>query len=223
MYRIFIVEDDGTIADIMKTQLEAWGYTVACVETFDDVMEQFTGFGPQLVLLDISLPHRNGFHWCREIRKVSKVPVMFISSASDAMNMVTAINMGADDFIAKPFDLPVLMAKVQALLRRAYEFDDPAELMEHKGVIFSVGEGAIYHDGKRVELTRNEHRILHTLMQSRGKTVSREEIMQRLWEHDSYVDDNTLTVNVTRLRKRLEEIGVHDFIHTRKGEGYRLE
>lgn len=223
MYQIFIVEDDATISGVMKSHLESWGYVVTCAAPLDDIMPQFTAIAPQLVLLDIGLPHRNGFHWCTEIRKVSKVPVIFISSASDNMNMVMAMNLGGDDFIAKPFDLQVLVAKVQALLRRTYEFDEPTDLVEHRGVIFNISDSTVHFSGSRIELTRNEARIFHTLMLNRTRTVSRDEMMQRLWENDSYVDDNTLTVNVTRLRSKLAEIGIKDFIHTRKGEGYRVE
>lgn len=223
MYKIFLVEDDNTIAGILQSQLSHWGYEVQCASDFRDVLNQMIRFAPQLVLLDISLPHRNGFHWCREIRMHSQVPILFLSSAGDSMNMIVAMNLGADDFIAKPFDLPVLVAKVQALLRRAYEFEEPVELIEHRGVVFHPGDGTVHFDGQRVELTRNEHRILHTLMLARGQTVSREELMQRLWESDSYVDDNTLTVNMTRLRKKLEGISVRNFIVTRKSEGYRVD
>lgn len=223
MYKILLVEDDATIAGVIKEQLEQWGYQAFCVTAFDRVLEDFAEQQPQLVLLDLSLPHRSGYYWCQEIRKLSKLPILFLSSAGDNMNMVMAMNLGADDYVAKPFDLQVLVAKIQALLRRTYEFHEVSELLEHRGVILNAADGSVHHGGNTVELTRNEHRILHTLMQQRGRTVSRDELMRRLWESDSYVDDNTLTVNINRLRKKLEEAGITQFIHTKKGEGYRVE
>lgn len=222
MYKILIVEDDLAIATAMQNWLSDWGYEVARVENFEQVMTSFLAFAPQLVLLDISLPGKSGFFWCGEMRKLSKVPIIFISSASDSMNIVTAMNIGADDFIAKPFDLHVLVSKVQALLRRAYEFEQTAELIEHNGLILNIANATVHYHGSSLELTRNEYRILHTLMEWRGRIVSREQIMQALWEDDSYVDDNTLTVNITRLRKKLETIGVADYIQTKKGEGYMV-
>lgn len=220
MYRIFVIEDDRIISGVIKTQLEAWGYEVALTDDLKNPMTQFMVFLPQLVLLDISLPYFNGYHWCRELRKYSKVPIIFISSASDNMNIIMAVNEGADDFIAKPFDISVLIAKVQALLRRTYEFEGTAQLVEHKGVVLDIGNSTLSFHGERVDLTKNEYRILKTLMEHRGKTVTREEMMTTLWESDSYVDDNTLTVNINRLRKKLEVVGIIDFILTKKGIGY---
>ncbi|MDD3279114.1 MAG: response regulator transcription factor [Lachnospiraceae bacterium] len=223
MYRILMVEDDETISHEIKENLESWGYEVQETENFKDVMALFARFDPQLVLMDISLPFYNGYHWCAQIRQVSKVPVIFLSSASDNMNIVMAVNMGADDFVAKPFDLMVLMAKVQAMLRRTYEFAGQTNLIEHKGVILNISDASISYQGEKVELTKNEYKILQILMEHMGNTVSREAIMTRLWETDSYVDDNTLTVNVTRLRRKLEETGISDFIQTKKGMGYIIE
>lgn len=180
-------------------------------------------YDPQLVLLDISLPFYNGYYWCAEIRKLSKVPIIFISSASDKMDIVMAMNMGGDDFLSKPFDLTVLTAKVQALLRRAYDFTVESALMECRGAVLNTADGTLVFRGERIELTRNEHRILQMLMQNRGKIVSRDAIMTRLWESDSFVDENTLTVNVARLRKKLEGAGLTDFIKTKKGSGYLVE
>ena len=161
-------------------------------------------------------------HWCAEIRKVSKVPIIFISSASDNMNIVMAMNMGGDDFITKPFDLGVLTAKVQAMLRRTYDFAGQSELLENRGAVLNIGSATLTYRGVRIDLSKNEFKILHMLMENRGKAVSREAIMARLWETDSFIDDNTLTVNVTRLRKKLEEAGLSDFIVTRKGLGYMV-
>ena len=220
MYKILIVEDDFVIAKTMKKHLTSWGYDVECAEDFKNVLAQFVSFDPQLVLLDISLPFFNGYHWCTEIRKVSKVPIIFISSASDNMNIVMAINMGGDDFIAKPFDLTVLTSKVQALLRRTYDFTGKTHLLEHKGAILNTSNSTLTFNGQKIELSKNDYKILHILLENKGKTVSRDNLMTRLWETDDFIDDNTLTVNINRLRKKLAEIGLNDFIHTKKGIGY---
>lgn len=222
MYRILIVEDDNIIAAAMEKHLSAWGFEVQCVEDFSAVMQHFARFNPQLVLMDISLPFFNGYHWCTEIRRVSKAPVIFVTSMSDNINLVTAMNMGADDFIAKPFDLGVLTVKVQAMLRRSYEFAGSAELLEHGGAILNVSDGSLTVGENKIDLTKNEYKILHILMESRGKIVSRDAIMDALWQSDSYIDDNTLTVNMTRLRKKLEEAGLPNFISTKKGAGYMI-
>ena len=222
MYRILIVEDDAVIASALEKHLETWGWIVKTVENFENVLGEFTSFEPQLVLLDISLPFYNGYHWCSQIRAVSRVPVIFISSASDNLNIVMAMNMGGDDFIAKPFDLTVLTAKVQALLRRTYDFVGQSRLIEHRGAVFNCDDGTLTFGSEKIELTKNEHRILMVLLESKGKIVSRDVLMTRLWESDSYVDDNTLTVNITRLRKKLEQAGLSDFITTKKGSGYLI-
>ncbi|QNL45021.1 response regulator transcription factor [Oscillibacter hominis] len=222
-YRILIVEDDGVIARVMEDHLKSWGYAVRCVTDFERVLEEFAAFDPQLVLMDISLPFFNGYHWCAELRKVSKVPVVFISSASDDMNLILAVNMGGDDFLSKPFELPVLTAKVQALLRRTYDFGAPAHVLSCGGAVLNVSDSSLSAGGKRVELTRNELRILQLLLENRGRIVSRESLMVRLWESDAFVDENTLTVNMTRLRKKLGSAGLSDLIQTKKGAGYLVE
>lgn len=223
MYKILIVEDDKVIAKAIQKQITSWGYETRMVENFQKVMETFVEFCPQLVLLDISLPFYNGYHWCTEIRKVSRVPIIFISSNSENMNIVMAMNMGADDFIAKPFDLTVLTAKVQALLRRTYDFANDSNLLEHQGVLLNCNDTMVSYNGRQCELTKNEFRILQLLMEQHGSVVSREAIMQALWESDSFVDDNTLTVNVTRLRRKLESMNLTNYIKTRKGLGYIVE
>ena len=222
LYRIFVVEDDGTIARMVRTGLEQWGYTVRCAENFDRVDQDFAEFDPQLVLLDISLPRYNGYHWCSEIRRASKVPVVFLSSAADNMNIVMAMNMGGDDFIAKPFDMNVLVAKVQAILRRTYDFGAPAHLLPCAGGMLNPESSMLHLNGEDISLTRNELRIVQLLLEHRGQIVSRGDLMTRLWESDSFVDENTLTVNIARLRKKLEDAGVHELIRTKKGEGYWL-
>ena len=223
MYKLLIVEDDAGIAAAIKAQVEAWAMSCRVIEDFRGVMREFAEFQPHLVLMDISLPFFNGYHWCAEIRRVSKTPIIFISSASDNMNIVMAMNMGGDDFIAKPFDMSVLMAKIQALLRRTYDFAQPSPLLAHRGAVLDAGSGALKYEGKTIDLTRNEFRILLALMEKRGNVVSREKLMERLWETDSFVDENTLTVNVNRLRKKLDAAGLTGFIATRFGVGYIIE
>lgn len=221
-YRILVVEDDLTIAGTVAGQLSSWGYQVKCVKDFQNVLQEFAGFDPQLVLMDLSLPFFNGFHWCDEIRKLSQVPIIFLSSAADNMNMVMAMSRGADDFIPKPFDMDVLVAKVQAMMRRAYSFGNSGNMLEHKGVILNLANTTLNWAGETIELTKNDFRILQILFENAGKIVSREAIMTKLWENDSFIDDNTLTVNITRLRKKLESAGLNDFIVTKKGLGYRI-
>ncbi|KYH29482.1 response regulator transcription factor [Clostridium colicanis] len=223
MYKILIVEDDLIIAKSIKNHIQSWGFEAECVTDFKDVLWAFVSYNPQLVLLDISLPFFNGYHWCNEIRKLSKVPIIFISSASDNMNIVMAMNMGGDDFIAKPFDLNVLTAKVQAMLRRTYDFAGQTHLLEHKGAILNISDSTLSYQGKKIELSKNENKILGILIENKGKAVSRDTIMTRIWETDNYIDDNTLTVNITRLRKKLQDIGLFDFIETKKGIGYMVK
>lgn len=223
MYRLLIVEDDRGIAEGVREQAEAWDITARIVTDFHGVMAEFSRFDPHIVLLDISLPFFNGYHWCGEIRRVSNVPVIFISSAADNMNMIMAMNMGADDFIAKPFDGSVLIAKIQALLRRTYDFAPYVPVLEHKGAMLNTGDGSFLYKNEKIPLSKNEYRILLTLMKNKGKTVSRERLMEQLWETDSFVDENTLSVNVNRLRKRLEAAGLEGFITTKFGVGYIIE
>lgn len=222
MYRILIVEDDEMIAGSVKRHLERWDYEVVCANDFANIMSEYASAAPQLVLMDIKLPFYNGYHWCSEIRKVSKVPIIFLSSAADNMNIVMAVNMGGDDFVAKPFDLDVLTAKIQALLRRSYDFVSQSVVLEHRGAMLNLTEATLVCSGGKLELTRNELRILQVLMENKEKVVSRDTLMTKLWESDSYVDENTLSVNVNRLRKRLESVGLADFIQTKKGIGYRI-
>ena len=223
MYKILIVEDDETIASTVEKRILAWGYEARRVLDFRNVISEFAAFDPQLVLLDVMLPFYNGYHWCNEIRKISKVPVIFLSSAADNMNIVMAMNMGGDDFVSKPFDLDVLIAKIQAVLRRTYDFNGQTGLLEHRGAILSMSDAVLTYQGERVKKTKNEYRILLTLMENKGKIVNRDLLMTKLWETDSFVDENTLTVNVTRLRKELAEAGLENYIITKKGIGYMVE
>ena len=222
MYRIFIIEDDPGIAEGIKRQVESWNLEARCAENFEKILEEFTAYDPQLVLLDISLPFYNGYYWCQEIRKISKVPVIFISSASDNMNIVMAMQMGGDDFIAKPFDKMVMMAKIQAMLRRTYDYGGEKAFLEYRGAVLNTADASLSYEGEKIDLTKNEYRILQTLLENKGKIVSRERLMEKLWESDSFVDENTLSVNVNRLRKKLEKAGLTDFISTKVGMGYLI-
>lgn len=223
MYRIFIVEDDEGIARGVTQLVNAWEMEAVTVRDFRNVSGEFAACNPQLVLMDIGLPFMNGYHWCSEIRRVSKVPIIFLSSASDNMNIIMAMNMGADDFIPKPFDGSVLIAKIQALLRRAYSFGESSPVLEHRGAMLNTGDNSLVYQGKQISLSKNEYRILLELMRSRGKVVSRERLMEALWQTDDFVDENTLTVNVGRLRKKLEAAGLSDFIVTKFGVGYLID
>lgn len=221
-HRIMIVEDDPVIAGAMSKFIAGWGHQVHIAENLRDIMPEFEAFQPQLMLLDISLPFFDGYHWCQEIRKTSQIPVIFISSASENLNIIMAINMGGDDFIAKPFDLSILMAKIQALLRRSYDFSGTPPQPQSHGAVLNTGDASLSFQGQRIALTKNEYRILEALMARSGTVVSRDTLMEKLWETDSYVDENTLTVNIGRLWKKLAAAGLPDFIVTKKGMGYLI-
>ncbi len=220
MKKILIIEDDRIIAEAINEHLSLWGYDVLCIQDFSKVMESFNEFSPHLVLLDITLPFKNGYSICEDIRKVSKLPIIFISSANESMNIVLAMSMGGDDFIAKPFDLDVLSAKVQATIRRSYDFNNDETQLNIKGVILNTENALCSYNENSIELSKNEFIILKTLMINKSKIVSRDEIMNRLWNTNIFIDDNTLTVNITRLRKKLNDIGIINFIETRKSLGY---
>lgn len=221
--KIFIVEDDPVIASAVAEHIASWGCETRIAQNFQNIVQEFVEFDPQLVLLDVGLPFYNGYHWCSEIRRISSVPIIFVSSASDNMNIVMAINMGADDFIAKPFDLDVLTAKVQALLRRTYDFAAASPVLSHRGAVLQTGDQSLLVDGEKLPLSKNEYRILWTLLQDKGTIVSREKLMEALWQTDSFVDENTLSVNMARLRKKLDGAGLTGFITTKIGAGYLVE
>lgn len=222
MYKLYIVEDDAGIASGICEQVTKWDIKGYAVSNFRNIIGEFSEIKPDIVLLDVSLPFFNGFHWCSEIRRVSKVPIIFISSASDNMNMVMAMNMGADDFVAKPFDINVLTAKILAVLRRTYDYSEGITIIEHRGAVLNMSDNSLVYNGESVPLTKNEYRILLTLMEDRGKIVSREKLMEKLWATDTFVDENTLTVNVNRLRKKLDSYGLEGFISTKVGVGYLI-
>lgn len=222
-YRIYIVEDDWDIANKMKKHLEKWAYHVTLAENFEDILGEAGQILPDLILLDIHLPCYNGFYWCRELRRLFKVPIVFISSSDDNMNIVMAMDMGGDDFIAKPFDLAVLTAKLGAILRRSYSYAGQMNMIEHEGAVLNLLDGSMAYQGKRAEFSKNELSILALLMENAGEIVSRDTIMMQLWDSDAFIDDNTLSVNVARIRKKLSSIGLKDFVVTKKGMGYLIE
>lgn len=223
MYKILIIEDDFIISNSIKNYLNKWDYKCEVIDDFKNILEKFILFNPELVILDISLPYFSGYYWCTEFRKISKVPIIFISSNSDNMNIIMAINMGGDDFISKPFDLNVLNAKVQAIIRRTYSFQGQTNIISYKNVMLNINDVSVIYGNKKLELTKNEFKIIQLLLENAGKIVSRDEIIIKLWENESFIDDNTLTVNVTRLRKKLESIELKNFIKTKKGIGYIVE
>lgn len=223
MYKILLVEDDEIISKSIMQHLENWDFEVITARDFKNITNEFTECNAHIVLLDLILPFYDGFYWCKEIRKISNVPIVFLSSASDNMNIVMAVNMGGDDFISKPFNVSVLLAKIQAILRRTYDMPNGISIFEHKGIILNLNDFTLSYRDKSIELTKNEFRILETLLVNKGKIVSRDTLMMKLWQDDNYVEENTLTVNVTRLRKKLEDLGIDDFIKTKVGLGYIIE
>lgn len=224
MFKVLIIEDDVKIREIILENISKWGYEGKVVEDFGKVMECFVEYKPHLVLMDINLPAFDGFYWCGKIREVSKVPIIFISSRNSNMDIIMAVNMGGDDFVQKPFSLEVLLAKVNALLRRTYSYVDvESSVLEHQGVVLNLKDSTVIYNQQKLELTKNEFRILYMLMENNGKVVSREEIMRKLWEDESFVDDNTLTVNINRLRKSLADMGLEEYIKTKRGLGYIIQ
>jgi len=223
MYRILMVEDDSGLSSAMKMHIEAWNYDVRCIRNFENIIPEFVEYDPHIVLMDIMLPFYNGYHWCTQIRKISNVPIVFISSASDDMNIIMAVNMGGDDFIAKPVEPSVMIAKISAVLRRTYDMADKIPVMDHRGAVLNLNDASLLYNDERIELTKNEFRIMQTLLENKGKVVSRDMLMKKLWQGDCYVEENTLTVNIARLRKKLESAGLKDFIKTKVGVGYIIE
>lgn len=222
MYKILIIEDDQGIAEGIQTRCQSWGFEVQCVKDFKDVLHTFVSFHPHLVLLDITLPFYDGFYWCSEIRKISKTPIIFISSATERMNMLMAMNMGGDDFVCKPFDIDVLLAEIHALLRRTYDFSNENTVLEFHGALIDTDKQVVMYQSQQIALSKNEYLILICLVKNKGKVVSREKLMNALWQTDSFVDENTLSVNVNRLRKKLENAGMDHVIETKFKVGYMI-
>ncbi|MFP7300508.1 response regulator transcription factor [Neobacillus niacini] len=223
MYRIMMIEDDDKIRRIVADTLKKWQYDVVEVTQFDQVLTDFEQTNPHLILLDINLPVFDGFYWCQQIRAISKVPIIFLSSRNQNMDIIMAINMGGDDFIQKPFDLDILVAKVSALIRRKYTYQDDESSLFHRGLKLIVTNSTIEYKGQSTELSRNEFILLQVMMRNAGKILSREDLMQALWNEEQFIDDNTLTVNVNRMRRKIASLGLEDFIVTRKGMGYVIE
>lgn len=223
MYTIFIIEDDKTIASLVSDNLIKWGFECCCASDFSKVEEEFTDSKANLVLMDISLPFFNGFYWCEKIRKQSSVPIIFLSSRNENMDIVMAMNMGADDYVTKPFSMEVLIAKINALLRRAYSYTDEMEVLQAQGALLNLGDMSLVYNENKLELTKNEQRILKTLISRKNNVVSRDELIRELWDTESFIDDNTLTVNINRLRSKLSDIGLEGFIKTKKGAGYLVD
>lgn len=224
MYRIMIVEDDEKIRRIVADTLKKWQYDVVEVSKFDQVLTEFEQTEPHLVLLDINLPVFDGYYWCQQIRSMSKVPIIFLSSRNQNMDIIMAINMGGDDFIQKPFDLDIFVAKISALIRRKYTYqEDENTQFIHGGLKLNVTNSTIEYKGQSTELSRNDFILLQLMMRNIGKIISREDLMQALWNDEQFVDDNTLTVNVNRMRRKIAALGLEDFIITRKGMGYLIE
>ena len=223
MYKILIVEDDPVIASTLARQLSRWNYEASYIQKFDRVMQEFEQVHPDLVLMDISLPFFSGYYWCAEIRKISSIPIIFLSSAADEMNQVMALSMGGDDFIAKPFGMELAIAKIGAVLRRAYDLPAASSQLHAGNAVLDLQEAALVSGSEKISLSKNEFLILRILFEHKNSPVSREELIRALWNDESFIDDNTLTVNIARIRKKLEEIGLRDFIQTRKGLGYLIE
>lgn len=224
MYKIMMIEDDDKIRRIVANSLKKWQYDVVEVTQFDQILTEFTKTNPHLVLLDINLPVFDGYYWCQQIRSVSNVPIIFLSSRNQNMDIIMAINMGGDDFIQKPFDLDILIAKISALIRRKYTYQKEANLLiNHRGLKLNVTNSTIEFNGHTAELSRNEFILMQLMMRNIGKILSREDLMQALWNEEQFVDDNTLTVNVNRMRRKIAALGLEDFIITRKGMGYIIE
>lgn len=225
-YRILIVEDDDKIAEILAAELRRFGYDAVIAPDTGRVKETFLAAQPQLVLLDINLPRFDGFYWCRQLRAISKVPIIFISARTDDMDQVRALENGGDDYITKPFNLELVLAKVRSALRRAYgeyAVRGDADIIHVGDLILIRSQNRVRYGERELELTPKEFRLLHCLAERAGQIVSREELLETLWDDVTFVDDNTLTVNVTRVRRRLSELGLNDVIQTRRGQGYSLQ
>ena len=223
MYKIFIVEDDNVLCNNIGEGIAKWGFSVVSIENFENVLEEFAKHNPHLVIMDINLPCFDGFYWCKKIRDISKVPIIFLSSRDSNMDIVMAVNMGGDDYVTKPFSMDILLAKIQALLRRTYSYgQEEGQIIECNGAILNINDGTLTYNDKSMELTRNEFKILQLLMRNQGKIVARDRIMRALWESEYFISENTLTVNINRLRKSIEDIGLEDFILTKKSQGYMI-
>lgn len=224
MQKIYLVEDDATIVSVLADYLRQWGYECYPAKKFAEILQEFRAVSPDLILLDISLPYYNGYHWCQEIRNISEVPIIFLSSMDQQMNQIMAMNMGADDYLTKPFDLAFVLAKIQALLRRSYQYTyQQVQTFSLGDVTFHPIENLLKSKTESLPLSPNESRILSLLLQQQGKIVPKETIIEMLWNSEEFIDNNTLAVNMTRLRKKLSQTGLSDLIQTVKNKGYLIE
>lgn len=224
MYKILLIEDDLSLSKNISINIKKWDYEIKTIENFQNILEEFIEYKPDLVLLDITLPYFDGFYWCKKIRDISKVPIIFLSSRDSNMDIIMAVNMGADDFIKKPFSTEILLAKIQAILRRAYSYSDElSDIIEVNSAILNISDSTITYGNNSKELTKNEFKILQILMKNNGHIVSRDNLMRFLWDSEYYISENTLTVNINRLRKSLKDIGLIDFIITKKSQGYMIK
>ena len=221
--KIFIVEDDENIVELLGDELRQWGYETKAVRDFNDVANEIGRYNPNLVLMDITLPYYNGFYWTQKIRQNSNVPIIFISSHNNQVDMVSAMQFGADDYITKPIDINLTRVKIQAILRTTYEYTMPVDKPVFEGISLDISKAKLLGEGFFIDLTRTELLILEYLFNMRGKIAKREDIMNHCWQGDDFIDDNTLAVNITRLRKKLSNVGYKEFIQTKKGMGYYLE
>ncbi|UHR02642.1 response regulator transcription factor [Peptoniphilus sp. GNH] len=223
MFKILIVDDSKIISEKLKNELEKWGFETILTHDFEKVFDIFKIERPNLVVMDITLPYFDGYFWTRKIRDISNVPIIFLSSKEDTMNKIMAMEMGADDFVSKPFEIDLLLAKIKALLRRTYDYKENLSSLEIRGLILNLKSMTVKLGEKSLGLSKNEFKILETLMVNKGIVVSRDKLMTSLWATDIYIDDNTLTVNISRLRRSLSNLGAIDFIKTKKGLGYYVE
>lgn len=221
MFKIMIVEDEENIRDLLSDALEKWNFQTYATTDFNLVLTDYLEQQPHLILLDINLPVYDGFYWCQKIRDISKVPIIFISSRNTNMDMIMAMNMGGDDFVNKPFSMDILIAKINALLRRTYNYSEQAsEILEHNGILLNMENSTCQIQDTTVDLSKNEYKLLYHLMKNHGKILSREKLLRKLWDDERFVDDNTLTININRLRKKIEQAGIKNYIETKVGQGY---
>ncbi|WP_338631163.1 response regulator transcription factor [Clostridium baratii] len=220
MYNITIVEDSDIIREELKKLLSKYGYNINTPTNFENIIEEVHSSKPDLILLDINLPYFDGYHICREIRKTSKVPIIIVTSRNSDMDELMSMNLGADDFVTKPYNTQILLVRIEALLRRTYGREEQSNKLTYKNFELDLSKGILISGDKKLEITKNEIKILSYLIEHKGEIVSREDLMEHLWNSDYYVDDNTLSVNVTRIRKKLQELGIENVIETRRGLGY---
>ncbi len=223
MKKILIIEDDLNVARELSISLKKWSFEVDIIKDFDNILKEVIDNKPSLILMDVNLPYYDGFYWCEKIREVSKVPIIFLSSRDSNMDIIMGINNGGDDYITKPFSTEVLISKINALLRRSYDYNNSDTLIYYNDAVLDIEKCIFRYDDKEIELTKNEIKILSLLIKNKEKVVSREKIMMSLWNNDEFVNDNTLTVNITRLRGKINELGLKDIIKTKKGIGYLIK